>query len=133
MIPPNVLIKLNPKKVFQALAFVALALVFISFALQLFRHASVSGSLPRLLTLFDVSRERNVPTLFSASLLLFCSFLLSAITLIKRKDRDHFALHWGALTIIFLFLSMDEAASIHERLIVPLQLALGADGFLLYA
>lgn len=133
MTDPNVSFALKPKKVFQALAFAALALAFISFALQPLRSALGSGPLSRLVTLFDVSREGNIPTWFSSSLLLICSFLLLAVTLMKRKEGDQFALHWGALAVIFLFLSLDEASSIHEWLIRPVRSALGTDGFLYYA
>jgi hypothetical protein len=34
----------------------------------------------------------------------------------KWEDKDRFALHWGALSLIFLLLSVDEVARIHETI-----------------
>ncbi|MFA5156306.1 MAG: hypothetical protein WC532_02790 [Candidatus Omnitrophota bacterium] len=73
-------------------------------------------------TLFDLDQEGNIPTWFSSQLL----FLVSIITginyilnrkLIKKSERI-FNKSWVWLLIsgVFLFLSMDEVAYIHERL-----------------
>jgi len=83
--------------------------------------------------LFDLNKEGNIPTFYQASTLLLCSALLAIIAFAKKKEDAPYRLHWKALSIIFLFLSLDEAARLHERTIEPLQSALNASGFLHYA
>ncbi|MCI0557028.1 MAG: hypothetical protein MN733_00920 [Nitrososphaera sp.] len=86
-----------------------------------------------LVPLFDLDKERNIPSYFSSVALLFCSSLLYVIAIARKRknDRDH--LYWGALSIVFLYLSFDEFGELHERLIEPLRTALGTSGVLYYA
>lgn len=75
--------------------------------------------------LFHLSDEGNAPAWFSSMLLLGCGVLLAAIAGHPRAGRP---LHWGGLAIVFLGLSLDEAASFHERVTFPLQAILGIEG-----
>jgi len=65
---------------------------------------------------FFVNDENNIPTWYSSSALLLASILLAIIGFAKKTAGDKYALHWKALAIIFLCLSVDEAASLHEAL-----------------
>ncbi|MEH2246829.1 hypothetical protein [Nostoc sp.] len=67
--------------------------------------------------LFSLDREFNIPAWYSSFSLLFCSGLLKVITAMKTKDR-HFV-DWKTLSLIFFYLSLDEAFSFHEILIIP--------------
>ncbi|MEH1968742.1 hypothetical protein [Nostoc sp.] len=67
--------------------------------------------------LFSLDGELNIPAWYSAFSLLFCSGLLKAITAIKIKDR--YFHYWKTLYLIFIYLSLDEAFSFHEILIIP--------------
>ncbi len=66
------------------------------------------------LDLFSVNAEQTIPTWYSVFLLLGAAllFLLIAREKIHIKARDRWL--WGGLFVIFLYLSFDEAASIHE-------------------
>ena len=64
---------------------------------------------------FDVDRENNVPTYFSALILLIAGCLAGLIALWQVAQGSVFARHWIALAPLFLFLSVDEAISLHER------------------
>jgi hypothetical protein len=66
------------------------------------------------LELFDVGEEESIPTWFESMLFMLCSILLAVIAVAKRQRDEQYALHWGVLSIIFLFLSLDESATIHE-------------------
>ncbi len=66
------------------------------------------------LELFDVGEERSIPTWFESIQFLLCSILLAVVTVAKRQRGDRYILHWGVLSIIFLLLSLDEVAAIHE-------------------
>lgn len=78
-----------------------------------------------LVELFNLDIERNIPTFYSTLLLLISASLLMVITKhVKANSRDHL-LQWTALTIGFLFLSYDEAFSLHERLVAPMREIIG--------
>ena len=66
--------------------------------------------------LVSVGGENNIPTWYSSSALLLASFLITVIAFAKKATDDKYAIHWKALAIIFLCLSIDEAASLHEAL-----------------
>jgi hypothetical protein len=83
-----------------------------------------------LITLFDLNLEQNVPTWYSTAQLLFCALLLGIIAWDKKNNGDRYAWYWVILTLIFLGLSLDETASLHEMTIKPLRSALKAKGVL---
>ncbi len=81
-----------------------------------------------LVRLFDLDSENNIPTIYGSWLLLACSVLLGLIALMKHRQGDRFRLHWKGLAIIFLGMSIDELASIHETITNPLHHYLKVDG-----
>lgn len=84
--------------------------------------------------LFNLSGEGNIPAWFSALGLMVCAGLLAFIAAEKASRRDRrFINNWRLLAVIFLYISIDEAAQIHELLIDPIRLALGVGGFLYFA
>jgi hypothetical protein len=106
--------------------------------------ASLIGNLARLYlpdfpfrdlfaSLFDVNRELNIPSLYSTSVLLFCSILLATISSIKRMQRDRYQLQWVALSCIFFYLGIDELTSIHESFIYPVSLIVKTGGVFYYS
>jgi len=66
--------------------------------------------------LFDLNTEGNFPTLFSTILLVSASFLLGLIYLKKRWLKDINRNYWIFLSIVFLFLALDESLQIHEKI-----------------
>lgn len=79
---------------------------------------------------FYLDLEGNVPTWFASALLLTAALLLGVIAALKRATRDAFSSRWALLGLIFLGLSLDEAASFHEILIKPLVKAFDLTGAL---
>jgi hypothetical protein len=75
--------------------------------------------------LLDINHENSIPTYFAVMLLVFAAALLGIISALKRKAQDAFYAHWTILAFTFLFLAIDEAASIHEMLIRPMRELLG--------
>jgi hypothetical protein len=65
---------------------------------------------------FDAGRENSIPTWFSILNLLLASVLLFVIARHAKTTGDPVAKHWIALSVLMLALSMDEGASLHERL-----------------
>ncbi|MDY6835879.1 MAG: hypothetical protein SVY53_13880 [Chloroflexota bacterium] len=82
--------------------------------------------------LFGLDREGNVPALYSGLALLFCSLLLAAISIAEREKGTH-CLAWAGLSLLFLFLGIDEWRSIHERFDGPVRDALNTSGLLFFA
>jgi hypothetical protein len=130
------MISVSSRKVVRFLSFVVLGLILFSLLGQL---ATVlwGGDRPWIAPLahvFDVDREKNLPSLYSAATLFLCASLLAVITWVKRQNRDRYVLHWGFLSFIFLFLAADEWTSLHEKTIKPLRALLGSsDGALHFA
>ncbi len=122
-----------------ALIFALVALCFVSLsvggllAVRFLEGSSLESVVREFYNAFDANREKSFPTLFSAYALLLCSFLLGAISLARRTAGARYVAHWALLGGIFLYLSVDEALVIHEKLILPLQSALDTGGLLRHA
>ena len=83
---------------------------------------------------FHFDGEGTVPAWFSSSLLLLAGLGMIVIGVLTRRAGERFGPHWLAMGVIFLLLSMDEAAAFHELLIRPLRNRLDLDiGFLHFA
>lgn len=118
-------IRLNPSAVACALGAVAFPLILASIGGQLTKfllgHDHVYGLVP----LSYVDAEQNIPTLFSVLLLFCAALLLTVITALKKKEKDPDVSRWAILAFGFMFMAVDEAWSIHEKLITPVRGLLG--------
>lgn len=127
------MIVLNPRRVAVVLLCTVAALVAASSAGQLIVHLTghdnVFGFVPR----FSLVEEANVPTWYSSVALLACAALLAIVARTEREAGNRFVLHWNVLALLFLGLSVDEAAALHEMLIEPLRGALGVGGLFYFA
>ena len=68
-----------------------------------------------LLEIFNLNEEQNIPAWYSSAILLFCGVIIYLISLDKKNPKDRYYRHWLWLSIIFFYLSLDEAISIHEN------------------
>ncbi|MGH6608690.1 MAG: hypothetical protein ACRECQ_00385, partial [Burkholderiaceae bacterium] len=110
-------------------AFLLVAHVVTQLGFHLLEYDTQLG----LLRLFDLNQENNVPTWYASATLLVCSSLLAYIGLSKRRATGAYAAHWLGLSGIFLLLSLDEVASLHELSGVLLHARFQTTGYLLYA
>lgn len=69
-----------------------------------------------LVPFLSLSYEHNLPTWFSSVLLFSCGLALGTIAVSARPPEAGHRAHWGALGCIFLFMSLDETAQLHEHL-----------------
>ena len=67
-----------------------------------------------LVPFLSLSYEQNLPTWFSSCLLFSCAILLALIALSNGLKAEWTA-HWWGLALAFLYISLDEAAAIHEH------------------
>jgi hypothetical protein len=105
---------------------VALAMFITALGLALVSFIAVLGLVPlsqltspdfarAVVGTVSVNAEQNIPTWFSASVLLLNSVLLAAISSVKRAAGEKYVAHWKALSVTFLILSMDEIVGVHDR------------------
>jgi hypothetical protein len=90
--------------------FLTLMHILVMYAKLVLGHKRLLG----LVRMFDLFQEANLPTWYSSTILLCCALLLGLIARIKFQQRDRFRWHWLGLTMLFVLLSMDESAMIHE-------------------
>jgi hypothetical protein len=113
---------ISPRKVVQILLLGLLLLSCASVAGHFLRQVSWVGEDLRtgLRPLFDTTsiaiNDKSIGTWYSSFLLLFSSVLLAIIARAKKAGGEPYSRHWAALSIIFLFLSIDEVATLHEAL-----------------
>ena len=104
---------------------VAFLLVLASIGVKFSEYKLGHDRLYGLVPLFYVSAEQSVPTLFSVLILFSAAFLLTVIAVLKKKEEDPDLSKWAILAFGFLFMTVDEACSIHEKLVMPVRKLLG--------
>ena len=123
---------ISPRKVFLGLTFVVICLSIISLAGQFSKYILGHGRLFGLILCFDVGSDSNGPTWYSSITLLFCSLLLAFIAASQKTVRTRYALNWKVLSAIFLYISIDEVAMIHEKAGLILGSSISKTGFFYY-
>ncbi len=118
-------IRLNPFAVSRTLGAVAFLLALASIGGQMIKYSLGHDYVYGFVPLFYVDAEQNIPTLYSVLLLFFAAMLLTAIAVLKKKQIDPDASNWAALAFWLLFMAVDEASSIHEKLTTPVRGLLG--------
>jgi hypothetical protein len=125
-------IVVDPKQTAIAFLWVVAVLTVISSVLLFFYYYLDDDELFGLIDLFDFAIEGNIPTLYSAVAILFSSALLALITYTNWHKPEGKRYYWLGLTILFLFLSIDEGVAIHEAIGSFFERYLYAEGFLYY-
>lgn len=117
-------ISVSAKKVFWVLLSVALLLAALCIAVVLYKttpgaaESRLFSDNPNLgaLNLFDLKKEQSFGTWYTAFLLLVCSALSAVISSVRKRSNEPYANHWRVLSVVFLYLSIDEGVTIHEKL-----------------
>ncbi|MGH2544507.1 MAG: hypothetical protein ACRDIB_17075 [Ardenticatenaceae bacterium] len=107
-------------------------LIAASVATQVLKYAAGYPHLFGLSAKFYVGEEGNIPTYYSTLLLLLAALLLLLIAYHKRRQGARFAVHWLVLGVIFLFLALDEATSLHDLVSGWMRGIVDARGILYY-
>lgn len=125
---------LSPRKTTRFLVLIVSSLVLCSLFFQFCVYFLPYYPLRDILAaITNVDTEQNIPSLYSWSALLFSAVLLAIIGQAKKAVGDRYVHYWRLLAVIFGYLSLDEALSIHEKFIVPLRTSLHTGGLLYYA
>ena len=104
--------------------FVALLLAGLSATVVLYKtvpgaaESRLFSNNPNLgfLNLFDLKREQSFGTWYTSFLLLLCSALSALISFAKESESERYVNHWRVLSVVFLYLSVDEGTTIHEKM-----------------
>ena len=130
-------ILISPKKLSQILIVVIMVLIIASVIVSYWEKMSYDNNFllemqESYIRLFNINGEANIPAWFSSCILLLSSFLLGLIAICKKMNRDSYILHWSVLSFIFLCLSLDETAILHEMSVKPLRSIFHLGGFFYY-
>ena len=127
-------IALYPRNIVVWLSTIAILLLvahLITIAMPYIFEGFEHGLVRLFFSLFFLDGEGNVPAIFST-----CLFLINAVIFLIVWKAASLAGDsqkiWLFLSIVFVFLALDESISIHERLIDPLRDALDATGIFYY-
>jgi hypothetical protein len=119
----GIAIEVSPRRLDRALTLVIVALVVLSTA-----AIWAYGRWPeaqRVHRMFYLDYETNVPTWWSAMLLLASAAAAGFLARAARSVGDGRWPHWLALALLFAAMAADEAASLHELMQKPLRAVLG--------
>lgn len=115
---------ISPFGIVKRLTIGAIVLTIISTAIQISKY--VFDYRQEWMDTFNLDREMNLPTWYTALMLAFCALLLKVIATGKKIERTEdttpspsYHRHWHLLSIIFFLLAIDEVLTIHEVLIIP--------------
>lgn len=118
---------IRPRSLFLGLTYTTAGLTLTNLILLMVSWITGSTRMMGFMALFRVGKESNIPTWYSALLLLLAAALLHTIALGKQASSGRHASHWRVLSIVFLLMSVDEASAVHERIgeligrLIPLQ------------
>jgi len=123
-------IVIRPTHLTRVLVTIVCCLVLAHVITEVLRMGFGVERFAKLLRFVDLGSEGNLPTWYSSAALLLASALLAVIALHKRRAGAPYERHWAVLALIFLGLSIDEAAQIHEMTIKQLRALVGGHGLL---
>lgn len=108
-------IEISPGKVFKVLL-ATIGVLFIANVIGVIVRIVLDlGDVRGLVYLTDFDKEGNLPTLLSSTLLFGAAFLLW-INGIQSKYSGNRHGYWIFLSLIFVYLAVDESVQLHERL-----------------
>ena len=119
---------LSTGKMFKAVTEATGAVVLAGWLLVVCEYA-IFPDMKRI-AFFNLNEEINLPTWWSAVLLLICSGLTGLAAVLKKGRPFYWG--WFFLALGFMFMSLDEVAQLHEKLSGPLREAWHLSGFLYY-
>lgn len=125
-------IVLNRKKIVNFLIIIALLLIFIHTVILGIYYYIDDPDKFDFVRMFDLDMERNVPTLFSSLIFAISSFLFYLLSRLPKEQENRNRRYWLGLSFVFIFLSFDESAKIHEQLGDFTERFVDASGFLHY-
>jgi hypothetical protein len=130
-------VTISEKRVLITLMVIAFYLAVQSVAAKAYEFSlPVNGSTPFIyhsIVFVNVNFEYNLPSWYSTLLIASAATLVALTAYAHHSKQDHFRWRWTWLSVIFFYLSLDEATALHERFTEPLRTALNTERFLYFA
>lgn len=121
---------LYARRICTILAGFASLLFIIHTLFALFIPDFNAGAKEGFMALFNLNAEVSIPTWFSQTIL----FIAASVALLIALTAQKYTRYWMGISAIFLYMSIDEGAAIHELTTGPMQQLLGvSSGHLYYA
>lgn len=121
--------RIRPRNLCLSLLAIAILLAVAHLGAMISRYILGDDFVYGLVDMFDLNLENNIPTVFSTLILMASAVLLTVIAR-HAATIKHNAGYWKWLAIIFMFLAVDENASLHELFIDPIQEMLPSGGIM---
>jgi hypothetical protein len=128
-------VRIKPATVALALAALSVILCLLSILGRLLTETIEDPALSEVfkaMLIFDVNRERSVATWFSSFILLLCALSVGIIASAMLAQRRPYRRLWAGLALLFLGMSIEEIAGIHESLSRPISAFVPREGFLYF-
>lgn len=110
-------ITITPKKISRFLINIVLVLLAVHlFATLFIRHGLGYHSAWEFVPTFDFNQEKNFPAFYSSAVILLCAYILWKISNLVNEKAQSNSIYWKGMSIIFIFLALDEFYSIHEEI-----------------
>ena len=128
-------IKLTPSRIARLLLWPVGILSLITVPMTLAEHhlRPISWTLADSVRRFTVNSENSVPAWISSIMLFGAAALLAVCACMYKSRQDRWWKHWAALSGLFCLLSMDEGASFHEILMIPMDALVNTKGMLYFS
>ncbi len=112
------LVFISPSKIVRPLLYIVLGILALNWIgiLLKFEVGIKSRLLDLIFYKIYAHSEYNFPTLFAFTILLFASLLLYFISTLDHEKKIKNKIFWKFLSLFFLFLALDEAMVMHERI-----------------
>jgi hypothetical protein len=125
----DLILNYSPTRIAAVLAVIAAFLTTLNIAGHGLQYFFGVDRFQHFVRLFNISGEANVAVWYQATTLLCCALLLAFVARSAKALDAQYTRHWRGLALIFLYLSVDELAEIHEMMITPAQKTLQGRGF----
>jgi len=123
---------IDPEAAIRLFLIIIVALAAASLVGQVSTYYLGDGHLQGFVPQFNLDREMNVPNWFSSMLFLFSAALLWKAGEVAGPSGEAFRKYWRGLTVVFVYISIDDVAAIHEMAVDPFRKWLHAGGWLYF-
>lgn len=130
-------VNINPRRFtgFLLIVFFLFLVAHLAAVLIKYKLMPESNFAEKLDQFWNFDREGNLPTYFNTVLLFLSAQTFLLIAFLNSHSKVYFKTYWYVLAIVFLMLSIDEFARIHEgfNYYVPKFLGIGGSGIWKFA
>ena len=126
-------VTISARRLLSLLWLAAATIVLLSLLQDIFIFLVPEAGFSDRIYRLDLDAEASLPTWFSCALMMLCSLMLFLVAAQAAQDRLWPAVPWFLLAAIFLLLSLDEIAMVHEWISAALAARIENSGLFYFA